>query len=89
MHKIWVYGKAQKELDKQIKIATQMDERKEKLKKRETLFIDTFEYSPFGAPIQAHQVTTLPSLSKELEGRLFENFEQEEEDGQINSLLKG
>ena len=88
MHKIWVYGKAQKELDKQIKIATQMDERKEKLKKREALFIDIFEYSPFGAPIQAHQVTTLPSLFKELEGRLFENFEHEEEDGQINSLLK-
>jgi hypothetical protein len=65
-----------------------MDERKEKLKKRETLFIDTFWYSPFGTPIKTHQVQSLPSLSKELEGRLLENFHLNLEDDQINSHIK-
>ena len=65
-----------------------MSERKEQLKKRENLFIDAFGYTPFGGPIQTYQVPSLPSLPKELEGRLLENFGHEEEDGQINSLLK-
>ena len=66
-----------------------MSERKEQLKKRENLFIDAFGYTPFGGPIQTYQVSSLPSLPKELEGRLLENFGHEEEDGQINSLLTG
>ena len=78
-----------KELYKQTKMRVKMSERKEQLKKRENLFIDAFGYTPFGgAPIQTYQVTLLPSLPKELEGRLLENFEHEDEDGQINSLLK-
>jgi hypothetical protein len=88
-YKIWAYGKTMKELYKQTKMRVKMSERKEQLKKRENLFIDAFGYTPFGgAPIQTYQVTSLPSLPKELEGRLLENFEHEEEDGQINSLLK-
>jgi hypothetical protein len=89
-HKIWAYGKTIKELYKQTKMRVKMSERKEQLKKRENLFIDAFGYTPFGgAPIQTYQVPSLPSLPKELEGRLLENFEHEDEDGQINSLLTG
>ena len=88
-HKIWAYGKTIKELYKQTKMRVKMSERKEQLKKRENLFIDAFGYTPFGGPIQTYQVTSLPSLPKELEGRLLENFGHEEEDGQINSLLTG
>jgi hypothetical protein len=63
-----------------------MDERKEKFKKREALFIDTFEYTPSGgAPLKTYQLHSLPSLSKELEGRLLENFNLNLEDDQINS----
>ena len=65
-----------------------MDERKEKLKKREVLFIDTFKYTPSGSPIKTHQLHSLPSLSKELEGRLLENFNLNLEDDQINSHIK-
>jgi hypothetical protein len=89
-HKIWAYGKTMKERHKQTKMRVKMSERKEQLKKRENLFIDAFGYTPFGGdPIQTYQVSSLPSLPKELEGRLHENFGHEEEDGQINSLLTG
>ena len=54
-------------------------------KKRETLFIETFEYSPFGALLKIYQFQSIPSLSKELEGRLLENFNLNLEDDQINS----
>jgi hypothetical protein len=88
-HKIWAYGKTMKERYKQTKMRVKMSERKEQLKKRENLFIDAFGYTPFGGdPIQTYQVSSLPSLPKELEGRLLENFGHEEEDGQINSLVK-
>ena len=63
-----------------------MDERKEKFKKREALFIDTFEYTPSGGdPLKIYQLQSLPSLSKELEGKLLENFNLNLEDDQINS----
>ena len=63
-----------------------MDERKEKSKKREALFIDTFEYLPSGgAPIKIQKFQSFPSLPKELEGRLLENFQLNHEDDQINS----
>ena len=65
-----------------------MDDKKKQLKKKETLFIDSFGYSPFGSPFKSHQMLSIPILNKELEGKLYQNFEIKEEAEQINSTPK-
>ena len=65
-----------------------MDDKKKQLKKKETLFIDLFGYSPSGSPFKSHQMLSIPILNKELEGKLYENFEIKEEAEQINSIPK-
>ena len=65
-----------------------MDDKIKQLKKKETLFIDSFGYSPSGSPFKSHQMLSIPILNKELEGKLYENFEIKEEAEQINSISK-
>ena len=65
-----------------------MDDKIKQLKKKETLFIDFFGYSPSGSPFKSHQMLSIPILHKELEGKLYENFEIKEEAEQINSTPK-